>query len=352
MPVDEILKNADIPSSRHSKRMDPTKQTCRKSNGGKAARKQLNSKFARAMDRMCGRPSLWTASREGRTVTVRQLLAEEEDVEERGGPRGSSPLCEAALNGHEDVVVVLLEHGADVSALDTEGRHCLHFAALQGYEAVVILLIEHAADVSALDKEGRAPLHLAASCGHAAASTLLIEHVADVSAQDNSGCSPLHLAANFGHNGHAAVIQLLLDKGAEVSAQNHAGEMPIHSAALHGYEAIVTPLIDHGADLSAADHSGRAPLHLAAKGGHEAVIQILLDKGADHQSKTNTGRTPEGVASACSQPQAAAMLKSHREEVRKIRCVAFAMGHQERLGAGSRVRGLDPGVVQMVMENV
>ena len=49
------------------------------------------------------------------------------------------------------------------------------------------------------------------------------------------------------------------------------------------------------------------------------------------------------------------MLKAEaerREAVRRARCEAFAMGHQERLGAGSRVRWLDAGVVQMVLKQV
>ena len=47
------------------------------------------------------------------------------------------------------------------------------------------------------------------------------------------------------------------------------------------------------------------------------------------------------------------MLKAEAERREAVaRCEAFAMGHQERLGAGSRVRWLDAGVVQMVLEQV
>jgi hypothetical protein len=41
-----------------------------------------------------------------------------------------------------------------------------------------------------------------------------------------------------------------------------------------------------------------------------------------------------------------------RDWVRDQQCVAFAMGQLERLGAGSRVRGIDPGVVRMVLERL
>ena len=48
--------------------------------------------------------------------------------------------------------------------------------------------------------------------------------------------------------------------------------------------------------------------------------------------------------------QVAAMLQT--EAVRRAQCVAFAMGHLERLGAGSRVRALDAGVLRMVLEQL
>ena len=38
--------------------------------------------------------------------------------------------------------------------------------------------------------------------------------------------------------------------------------------------------------------------------------------------------------------------------MRRANCEAFAMGHQERLGAGSRVQWLDAGVLRMVLEQV
>jgi len=38
--------------------------------------------------------------------------------------------------------------------------------------------------------------------------------------------------------------------------------------------------------------------------------------------------------------------------VRKAQCVAFAMGHHERLGEGTWVEELDAGVVRMVLDEV
>jgi len=46
----------------------------------------------------------------------------------------------------------------------------------------------------------------------------------------------------------------------------------------------------------------------------------------------------------------AALLRAVATE--RARCIAFAMGLRERLGAGSLVRALDPEVVRMVLDLV
>jgi len=60
------------------------------------------------------------------------------------------------------------------------------------------------------------------------------------------------------------------------------------------------------------------------------------------------GRTPEHVATARWHFRVASTLRA--EETR--RALAFTMGQHARLGAGSWVRALDAGVVQMVLELV
>jgi hypothetical protein len=80
------------------------------------------------------------------------------------------------------------------------------------------------------------------------------------------------------------------------------------------------------------------------------LARILLDNGADEQQKTNAGSTPEDFATAGPHPLLAVMLKA--VAVRRAQCVAFAMGNQERLGAGSWVQERDAGVVLMVLEQV
>ncbi|KAJ1471013.1 ankyrin repeat-containing domain protein [Baffinella frigidus] len=202
-------------------------------------------------------PALWTASREGRAEEVRRFLVEGAAIEERGGTSACTSLHIACSYGREEVLLLLLQHGALVSVTDNDGRSPLHHAAIQGQGEVTRILLE-----------------------------LKDSQRADVSAQDKEKSTPLHYAAYM---------------------------------------------------------------------GRESVAMMLLGKEADLQSKTNAGRTPEDTATVRFHFKVAGMIKAEeerREAVHRAQCVAFAMGHQERLGLGSWVQELDAGVVQMVLERV
>ncbi|RMZ87413.1 hypothetical protein DV736_g5365, partial [Chaetothyriales sp. CBS 134916] len=70
---------------------------------------------------------------------------------------GQTPLLWVAANGHEAVVKLLLEKGAELETKDIWGRTPLSRGAANGHEAVVKLLLEKGA-VETKDNDGRTPL--------------------------------------------------------------------------------------------------------------------------------------------------------------------------------------------------
>ena len=52
--------------------------------------------------------ALWSACREGGLLKVRQLIKEGHDVNTRGGYYGTTPLIEATIKGHDQVVEELV----------------------------------------------------------------------------------------------------------------------------------------------------------------------------------------------------------------------------------------------------
>ena len=73
---------------------------------------------------------------------------------------GDTPLILAASGDHLDTVKVLLKR-CDIEAANENGHTAAHFAAAKGFLHLLLCLDEAGADLNALDKEGRNCLYLA-----------------------------------------------------------------------------------------------------------------------------------------------------------------------------------------------
>ncbi len=101
------------------------------------------------------------AAKTGDDFTVKQLLAIDSSLISARDADDSTPLHCATWKGHQNVVAVLLEHGADVNATnknDHWGTTPLHAAAHANQRAIAELLIAHGADIHATNLNGRTPL--------------------------------------------------------------------------------------------------------------------------------------------------------------------------------------------------
>ena len=136
-------------------------------------------------------------------------------------------LHEAAADGDLAKARELLRRNPDLALCkDPEGSTPLHVAVVNGHKDVVHLLLANKADVSARVNDGATPLHLAAHQGHKEVAELLVASQGGVNTKANNGFTPLHQATWFGHKG---VAQLLVSSGAEI---NPTDIMARHRSAL------------------------------------------------------------------------------------------------------------------------
>lgn len=74
---------------------------------------------------------------------------------------GLTPLQQSCLGGNIRLVMLLLDHGADIERKDENGWTALHFGIVAGHCSVVGLLIDSCADLTCVDCKGRLPIDLA-----------------------------------------------------------------------------------------------------------------------------------------------------------------------------------------------
>ncbi|KAJ7602548.1 ankyrin repeat-containing domain protein [Mycena polygramma] len=214
-----------------------------------------------------GGQALRAASKEGKTAVVRLLIEADDkvDVDRRG--HNSTTLQTSAFNVHTPSIHGLLEGGIS-KARPYDTALC---AALEaGHEEVVRLLIEHGADVNA---DGGQALRAASKEGKTAVVGMLIEAGADV---DANGSGALWTGSV---SGNADVVKLLIAAGADIHANNGQA---LCAASKNGHIQVVTLLIAAGADVNA--NSGQA-LEAASRNGNVEIVKLLIDAGADAGAK-------------------------------------------------------------------
>ena len=141
--------------------------------------------------------SIHDAVEKGNIEAVKQHIAAGTDVNAMGGMSGGTPLTFAAIEGHKEIVELLIAKGADVEVADLLSATPLHRAASWGHKEIAELLITKGANVNAEDKWGNTPLHLAAYKGHKENVELLIAAGADVNAKNEDGETPLDDAVRY-----------------------------------------------------------------------------------------------------------------------------------------------------------
>jgi ankyrin repeat protein len=225
---------------------------------------------------------------------------------------GDNPLHDAAGSGHIEILSILLKHGADVQCLNNNRNSPLHLAAGQGHSEILTILLQYGADVHCLNKKGNSPLHFAAYQGHSEILTILLHSGADVHCLSKDGYSPLHLAAG---KGDSEILTIFLQNGADVHCLNKDGNSPLHLAAILGHIEILTILLQHGADVHCLDNDWDTPLHLAARQGHSEILTILLQHGADVHCLSKDGNSPLHLAVQQGHSEILTILLQHGADV-------------------------------------
>ncbi|KIL85392.1 hypothetical protein FAVG1_11348 [Fusarium avenaceum] len=236
---------------------------------------------------------------------------------------GWTPLHYASLRGFEQMVLALIEEGAEVNAQGRDGKAPLHCAAMAGRLDMVRLLVEAGAVIDAVDAfwttplqwavhkcygsvveflwpetshklrdyKGRTALHLALAAGKMEmVETLFCQQPRpDTDAKDRNGQAPLHYATE---RSQESIVEFLVRNGADKDIQDRQGETPLHYAANRGQEIMANFLIDAGASMEVRNIREHTPLWLAVENGNECITKLLIKAGVDVDARDRNDRVP------------------------------------------------------------
>lgn len=215
--------------------------------------------------------------------------------------RRLSPLTYAARSGKVDTLRFLLKQygrflnvnpGLEAYQKDPlfkkEVRHDLplYWACLNGHLEVVKILISVRAVVGLPNCMLSTALHAASFNAHLSVMDFLISKDADVNARDIFRSTPLLLAVQ---GGNIKAVDYLFQRGANPQVVNIEGLTVMHIAALHGHHLVVKALLDRGLSplhqdsllstfQTKFDPYIPCPLFLAAANGHFDVVCMILNE--------------------------------------------------------------------------
>ena len=199
----------------------------------------------------------------------------------------------AASNGKTETVRALIaRYACDADAEDEDGRTPLHFAASQGHtDTASVLCTFGRAWVDSSDSQDDTPLHLAARTGHTLTCLELLEQGASPHARNSKGLTPIGEAVVGGHLDTVSSIgdwdsACLLDRPKSFSL--------LHLACGQSRHNIASYLVTKVPNLLNDTHNPQrlSPLHSSVMVRSLPCVEALIGARCQPNLQDGSGRTP------------------------------------------------------------
>uniref|UniRef100_A0A8C9U392 Ankyrin repeat and sterile alpha motif domain containing 6 n=1 Tax=Scleropages formosus TaxID=113540 RepID=A0A8C9U392_SCLFO len=207
-------------------------------------------------------------------------------------PLDITALMAAAQHGHEALVRLLLEWGADVNvSLKTTGWSPLMLAVLSGKVGVAQQLVERGADPDRLNVLSKTAFEIALQLKQKEVKNYL-DSITTVRPQpdDEKRRPDVFSALKLGNS--QLVREIVDEDPAQVNSANADGASPLMIAAVSGQLDVVRLLVERSADVDKQDGvHGWTALMQATYHGNKDVVKYLLSQGADVNLRAKNGYT-------------------------------------------------------------
>ncbi|KAB8276259.1 ankyrin repeat-containing domain protein [Aspergillus minisclerotigenes] len=258
-----------------------------------------------------------------------------------------TPLSLATGTGNEELVRILLAHGADINHLYYSpgsiipNETALMKAASAGHDVIVQLLLDHGAPIDWSPKYQKTPICLAAEAGRLSTVKLLLTRGANPRLpKSNLADTPLAVAVS---HGYPEIVDLLIQHGANVRHQNRNGNTLLSDAVEKQHWETAKVLLKNGAKVDKKDSRGLTALNNAARSNNIAGARLLIEHGAQVNTDSWLGETPLFAAARRGHEDMAKLLINNGADINSL---SKLVSHEhpsvyEKLGELSRRKGVD-----------
>lgn len=257
-------------------------------------------------------PVLYHAIWDGCLDIVKLLLTWGADANASAPPQFfhnfSSLIC-AVNSDYFEISSLLLDNGANVDAVCSEGQTALHYAAKNDSMGIINLLLDHGASVNREDLDGQRPLAVAIVSENLPAARVLLERGAENAIGTNPSHLPLNLASTVDM---LEIIPTLIQLGADMEGLDNSGNTPLLNAIHSKRTKVAELLLEKGANPELKASCGCTPLHHAARDDCHEIVEILLRAGASPFSQSGRGWMPLHSAANAGSAKSFALLIEHQ----------------------------------------
>jgi hypothetical protein len=241
------------------------------------------------------RNALQAASFGGFSDTVEHLIRLSANVRARPSADPKTALQVAAYRGHDKVVTLLLNEGADVNSFGRFFGYALQAAAYECHEDTVRILLEAGAEVNARRGRWDSALTAASWSGGVGTVNLLLESGADINYMSATVTTALQVASC---DGREQIVEALLARDADpnlvATAEQWFGTA-LCAAAAAGFLNIAKRLVAKGAGVNLGGGKYGTPLIAAVVEGRVGMVEWLLDNCADPSIEGKDGNNAWGA---------------------------------------------------------
>ncbi|XP_046369336.2 putative ankyrin repeat protein RF_0381 [Haliotis rufescens] len=208
---------------------------------------------------------------------------------------GSTAVMQAVLNGHINVLNLLVSKGVDLTMFDDKGSTLLE-KAIQGGNTEIVKYVFNQTRVDINRKHcGLTPVMHAAYCGKLDVFMFFVQKGADLSITDENHGTILLKACD---GGNIDIVKYVLEQNiVEINSKGKEDLTPAMKAARRGHRDIFELLVKKGANLALKDEWDFNILHHACDGGNADIVKYVFKQNSiDINTKKEDGRTPAMMA--------------------------------------------------------